>query len=349
MVYLREYIEKLRHDLLKGQDLTILAYHFASDNGNVDAFTGSLTGDEAIAAKGYRGKSSTDTEVGVVVSKKPYKGFGITDNIYKLIGIHLASGGRLEEQVRQKFHNSSLKSKYFISKCLPEYTEDLKAQLASGEAKAPLHTLLNVLLGVKADEVIQDEVLYRFVTEADDVADLLLLEDLEKYLLSQAVVRETFVNKSAKQLIQEVLQNFREANKKVTKDRRKDHQEYEINDEYDVQDLLYTILKSIFPSIKEEDPTPKVGIKSNKIDLILREKGILIEVKMIKEADQSEKKYVEELKNDIQSYHQCQWLQHLICFVYDPFEKIRSKQHFYDLNGVQSINGKEFEIDVIVG
>lgn len=349
MVYLNEHIKRLRNELMKGGNLTCLAYLFASDLGNTDTFLANFSGEEEVAANGYLNKEVDKSEIESILNKKPYKGFGITDSVYKLIGIHLASGNSLEEKVNRKFENSSLKSKYFITKCLPGYKNKLKPVLASNELAEPISVILSVLFGKETTQEIEQDVLRKFITAASDVIDLLILEDLENHYLSQSIVKESYLNKTPKELILDLLSHFREASKKVTDGRRKDHKEFEINDEYDVQDLLYTILKSIFPKLKEEDPTPRVGIKSNKIDLILREQGILIEVKMIKETDSNEKKFVEELKNDIQSYHQCQWLEYLICFVYDPFDKTRSKQNFYDLNGAQSINGKSFEITVIVG
>ena len=349
MVYLREIIHNLRNDLLKGKDLTSLAYLFASEVSTVDDFSNNLSGEEEIALKGYLGKTCTEAEIQSTLSKKPYKGFGISDNIYKLIGINFASDGQLIDKVEQKFNSSSLKTKYFISKCLPEFKTRFESLLSSDPSEDSVTNIIRIISKLPVEETIQEDMVHNFIQEAKDVIDLLLLEDLERHYLSQSITKATFLNKNAKTIIIEILSNFREATKKVTQDRRKDHGKYQIRDEYDVQDLLYVIVKTIFPKLREEDPTPKVGSKSNRIDLILREEGILIEVKMIKEGDTNETKFVEELKTDIQSYHQCQWLQYLICFVYDPFDKTRSKQHFYDLNGNQSINGKSFEITVIIG
>ncbi len=116
----------------------------------------------------------------------------------------------------------------------------------------------------------------------------------------------------------------------------------------DVQDVLYVMLKSIFPTLKEEDPTPIVGAKSNKIDLIHREEGILIEVKMQKQSDSNERDFIEQLKNDIQSYRNSHWLRHLIFFVYDPLGKTKDAHNFYDLNGTQSINGTAFSVEIVL-
>jgi hypothetical protein len=50
-------------------------------------------------------------------------------------------------------------------------------------------------------------------------------------------------------------------------------------------------------------PFQKLEQKSTKVDLILREERILIEVKMIKEKDSNETEVIEQLKKDFESYH----------------------------------------------
>ncbi|MBK8279492.1 MAG: hypothetical protein IPK94_04830 [Saprospiraceae bacterium] len=121
-----------------------------------------------------------------------------------------------------------------------------------------------------------------------------------------------------------------------------------MEDEYDVQDISYVILKSIFPNLREEDPIPKVGGKSTKIDLILREEKILIEVKMIKAKDSNETHFIEQLKADFESYHECKWLRKLFCFVYDPYKKTRDISNFNDLNGERTKGEHNFNVEVIV-
>jgi hypothetical protein len=115
-----------------------------------------------------------------------------------------------------------------------------------------------------------------------------------------------------------------------------------------VQDVLYVILKSIFPTLRDEDPIPKVGAKSTKIDLILRNEKILIEVKMIKAKDSNETHFIEQLKVDFESYHECQWLDKLFCFVYDPFKKTKDLSNFNDLNGERKKGNHSFDVELIV-
>lgn len=155
-----------------------------------------------------------------------------------------------------------------------------------------------------------------------------------------------YINNSAYKTIKIILSNFSNAITKITS-RREKHENYKINDEYDVQDILYVILKSIFPTLIEEDPIPRVGSQSTKIDLLLREEKILIEVKMIKEKDTNENKFIKELKEDFESYHACQWLEKLICFIYDPYKKTKDNQNFTMLNGHREKQNHEYEVEII--
>ena len=75
----------------------------------------------------------------------------------------------------------------------------------------------------------------------------------------------------------------------------------------------------------------------------------MIEVKMIKVSDDDEKPFVEQLKNDIQSYYRYPFLKDLLVYVYDPQSKTKDVQNFYELNGIQEIQGIRFNVEVIVG
>ena len=121
---------------------------------------------------------------------------------------------------------------------------------------------------------------------------------------------------------------------------------FKIKDEYDVQDLVYVMLKGVLPNLKEEEPTPSVGGKFNRIDFI-NTNGVLIEIKMMKEKD-TQKEFIEQLKIDIQSYYLSPMLKYLIFFIYDPFNKTKDKHLFEDLEGEQTIKDVNFRIKVIL-
>lgn len=348
MVYIKSEITALEGRLFNEMNLSAAAYYFVRDKAKLSKVRFNLSEEEGVAVCGYKNLPVDKTEIDSIISKKPNKGFHFSDSVYKLVGIHLASGLVLQEQIEKKFRNTSVKNKFLIAQCLPEYLPLLRDFLSNADNQSTT-VLLRYIYGAEVLENDIKDALSTFMREANDVIDLLILEDLARFFQDQEVTITKYLNKDALTLVIEVLENFDDAVKKIKGERRKGHESFGIRDEYDVQDLLYLVLKSIFPKLKEEDPTPRVGVKSNKIDLILREEGILIEVKMIKESDSSEKDFIEQLKNDIESYYECKWLKHLVCYVYDPFGKTKTKQNFYDLNGNRTIKDISFSVEVILG
>lgn len=342
MVYLR--IKELRESLLVDCQIDRLAYLYLRHDGDTSSFVGEFAGEEEIAAKGFKNETVDSEEIERLLIKPPLKGLSFDSNPYKLIGIYLASKERISKLLSEKFKNMTIRNKYLISKFVPEYVPELVRDLTSNSSvkNNSYYALLSYIYSVGEVENI-DELVSELVIESSDIIDLILLEDINKFQTSY-----TINNITPKVLIVSILNNFVNAIKKINGQRRKDHRSFEINDEYDVQDVLYVILKAVFPTLKEEDPTPRVGAKANRIDLVLREESIMIEVKMIKQSDTNERDFIEQLKQDIQSYYAGNWTSTLICFVYDPFHKTKDKQNFYDLNGFQTIRDKTFEVIVIV-
>jgi CheY-like chemotaxis protein len=148
------------------------------------------------------------------------------------------------------------------------------------------------------------------------------------------------------ELIKQVLNEFGNTVKKL-KVRRAGHAAFKIDDEYDVQDLVYVMLKGVMPTLlKEEEPTPKVAGKFNRIDFS-DDLGTFVEIKMIGEKE-TEKKFIEQLKIDIQSYYKYANLTNIIFFIYDPHNKTSDVHNFYELNGEKVINGVRIMVEIIV-
>jgi len=186
------------------------------------------------------------------------------------------------------------------------------------------------------------------VSQDVDLIDILILEELRQKLIAQSVSIK-IQNLTAKEIVEQVLREFGNAVKKITFDRRKGHETFEINDEYDVQDLLYVILKSVFPKLIIEDPAPKAGPTSSRVDMSIREEGIVIEIKMIKTNDSDEKKFISQLKEDFESYYTYPYMRELLVYVYDPENKTTDIEHFYMLNGQRENHGLRFNVEVVVG
>lgn len=90
-----------------------------------------------------------------------------------------------------------------------------------------------------------------------------------------------------------------------------------IQDEYDVQDLLHALLKLHFSDVRPEEWTPSYAGNSNRMDFLLKEAHIAIEVKMTRD-NLKDKEIGEQLIIDIAKYQQHPDVDTLYCFVYDP-------------------------------
>lgn len=344
MVYLREIIKHNKAKLIQYKNIELAAYLYTQSFEELTNHSFELTPDEEIALLGYKKETVEVEKVVSIISKAPIKGISATSNVFKLAGLYLSATNELSEQLKEKYKHSDLKQKYFLSKIEPT----LKAQLfkeVQDLHNQPLAILIKTVFEVNTANEKELNIALQSITSGNDIDVLLqiILEDIESTLL-----QIKFVNKNADEVVRDVLNNFSNAIQKIISGRRLNHPEFKIEDEYDVQDISYVILKSIFPNLREEDPIPKVGGKSTKIDLILREEKILIEVKMIKKKDSNETHFIEQLKVDFESYHECKWLRKLFCFVYDPYKKTRDISNFNDLNGERTKGEHNFNVEVIV-
>ena len=97
----------------------------------------------------------------------------------------------------------------------------------------------------------------------------------------------------------------------------------EIRDEYDVQDLLHGLLKIDFEDVRPEEWTPTTAGASNRMDFLLKDGEIAIEVKMTRPG-LKDKELGEQLIIDIAKYQSHPNCKSLYCFVYDPDGIIRN-------------------------
>lgn len=95
----------------------------------------------------------------------------------------------------------------------------------------------------------------------------------------------------------------------------------EIDDEYDVQDLLHALLKLHFNDIRTEEWIPSYAGGSSRMDFLLKNEQIVIEVKKTRN-HLSDKEAGEQLLIDIAKYSKHQDCKVLLCFIYDPEKRI---------------------------
>lgn len=129
----------------------------------------------------------------------------------------------------------------------------------------------------------------------------------------------------------------------VVKQLRKRHDNEEtldVQNEYDVQDLLHSLLRIYFDDVVPEDYTPSYAGVNSRIDFILPQEKIAIETKMTRKG-LDRKKLISELNDDIVFYQKHPNCNVLYIFVYDPEERIDNPR------GVEAeLNKKHNEMEV---
>jgi DNA-binding response OmpR family regulator len=100
-----------------------------------------------------------------------------------------------------------------------------------------------------------------------------------------------------------------------------------IQDEYDVQDLLRSMLRLYFDDIRPEEWTPSYAGGSSRVDFLLKAHKIVIEVKKTRK-NLRQKEAAEQLIIDAEKYTKLQDCRALVCLVYDPDHYIQNVAGF---------------------
>jgi hypothetical protein len=130
--------------------------------------------------------------------------------------------------------------------------------------------------------------------------------------------------------------------------RRKDKMVFAIEDEYDVQDILYVMMKGAFSTLQYEDPTPKIGVNSARPDFAIHDLNTYIEVKFIGKKGQ-EKDIQDECSLDIQKYGALEDCNKIVFFIYDPKKCIDNSYAFKaELEKARTVEGREVEVITLI-
>jgi hypothetical protein len=121
-----------------------------------------------------------------------------------------------------------------------------------------------------------------------------------------------------------------------------------VETEYDVQDLLFSALRGVFPDVRYEDWAPQIAGRAHRIDLVFPDLNLVLEVKMIRNESHA-KAVIDELMIDFESYHSHPNCSRLIAYVYDPRHLIGDPERISkELSGLRIKNDHRFEVEVIV-
>jgi hypothetical protein len=135
------------------------------------------------------------------------------------------------------------------------------------------------------------------------------------------------------------------ATRPIVNRRRPNRDSIRLDDEYDMQDVVETILRCLYSDVRHEEPTPSSAGSSSRMDLHIREGRTAIEVK-VTAAGRAEKQIKPELLVDINDYRNHPKVNTLVAAVYDlagTFENPAGFEH--DMSGVR--DGLEVRVVVI--
>lgn len=154
------------------------------------------------------------------------------------------------------------------------------------------------------------------------------IEDL-KMLLEEEKEENSFDNKINQsiesatgniQLIINIFKRFHIVCKQL-RERYDSRETIDVCDEYDVQDLIHSLLCIYFDDIRAEEWTPSYAGSCSRQDFLLKKEKIVIEIKKTRKGLQ-DKQVGEQLIVDIDRYKSHPDCKNLLCFVYDPDERI---------------------------
>ena len=96
-----------------------------------------------------------------------------------------------------------------------------------------------------------------------------------------------------------------------------------LSDEYDYQDILRSVLRLFFDDVRPEDVAPAVAGGTSRIDFILPDVGLAVELKVTRDS-LDDRTIGEELIVDITRYRSHKDVRHLVCLVFDSTRVLRN-------------------------
>lgn len=148
-------------------------------------------------------------------------------------------------------------------------------------------------------------------------------------------------------LIIRIIDNFR-VGAKLLAERSHGRPPLLIENEYDVQDLLFVCIRSLFNDARTEEWTPKHANTSKRVDIVIPSAGVLVEVKYVRNTPHS-KSVSDEIKIDIESYHNHPSCKTLLVLIYDPSGHMADPDALeMDLSGRRIKGSSSFDVQVMV-
>lgn len=148
-------------------------------------------------------------------------------------------------------------------------------------------------------------------------------------------------------LVERICQRLPQAARILGARTRQGKPNFELRDEYDVQDLLHAVLRAYLKYSVREDPLPKVAsAKSGKADISIEELGVIIEIKFVRRPE-DQRRVFEEYSQDLLLYARWPHLKNLIYLIYNSGDLL-DPEAFEKLSGEHEIDGTRFSVSIVL-
>lgn len=168
--------------------------------------------------------------------------------------------------------------------------------------------------------------------------------DLFEELPGVQYEEEVDMTEIAFQFLDKVFSKFHKAAQSL-RSRHANRDTLTIRDEYDVQDLLRSFLKIGFDDVREEDYSPSYAGSNSRVDFVLKDEKIVIEVKITSDS-LKDKELGNQLLIDIGRYKCHPDCRTLVVFVYDKEDQVVNKVGL--INDLEKMSTSGMEVKVYI-
>ncbi len=142
-----------------------------------------------------------------------------------------------------------------------------------------------------------------------------IIENVKEYIDKDFIIFEQKNKVDIDSILDIIFSRFYKVSRQL-RCRYDNRETIKIEDEYDVQDLLHALLLLYFDDVRAEEWTPSYAGKSARMDFLLKNEKLVIEVKKTR-LGLADKELGDQLIIDVERYKAHPDCRRLICFVYD--------------------------------
>ena len=132
------------------------------------------------------------------------------------------------------------------------------------------------------------------------------------------------------------------------KRRRNNSKNIDFNNEYDYQDFLHSMLIPWIKDIRPEEYTPSYAGTSKRVDFLLKDHSMFIEIKYVRDKGHA-RKIGDEITIDIHHYQSHPKCRYLVAVIYDPNRHILNPDGFiFDLSKKYISGDHELDVEIFI-